>query len=101
MLRLRQLHPLAIFAVTANALIAASCLITVLQLAPQFGDATSRHGVIFRLILWKLPVEIIFTRGFALAAKASYILQRIAFLFMWVVVAIWFSIFILDCLRFR
>jgi hypothetical protein len=80
-------------AVIANGILSTACAVWATQLAPQFGDATSRHGVIVPLLFWKLPLvglaSLLLTLG---ARRVNIVLGRVSSAFTWAILAVWLTV---------
>ncbi|HEY2584863.1 MAG TPA: hypothetical protein VGI81_03740 [Tepidisphaeraceae bacterium] len=89
----RWRHALGWTATIANGVVALGCVVFATQLAPQFGDATSIHGVIVPLVFFKLPLTVAASTALSIAAKGTNrAVSRVSSAFTWAIVAVWITI---------
>lgn len=87
---------LAGIATLVNGAVAAASFTLATRLAPQFGDATSRNGVVVPLVFWKLPLLTVATMLLAYAARRqNKRMGRLSFVFAWCVFAVWAAVALL------
>lgn len=91
--RPRWQSALGCIAVIVNGILSTACVVGATHLVPQFGDATSRQGVIVPLLLWKLPLvcfaSLLLTLG---ARRVSRVLGRVSSPFTWAILAVWLTV---------